>query len=539
MKQIPTLMKSINNYSDRKILSMSVKTKLTWLSVSLATLFSITACGDHDHDHGAKTPASEAAHGAVVSTNRLPVGEQVRRNLGITFAKAEYRAVAATVRLPGKFVTPLEAVRHYHGPLRGRVEAKVSLFQQVPAGTILYELDSPAWREHQSLLAERAAAVTRAAAAVSVALAERAQAERMLVTLKQTIPYHQQRTETLEASISLWNERVTALEAIQLAGGGRATDLAEARGRLVDARAERASVAEHQAEHGLEHARVDAALNRQGDAPARLSAELEAARAEKDAAESAYAVALQSAAALSGMTVEELMDFVDVPLGQALTPDSGKVPRWRVLDRLVIRAERAGIISELNVAAGSWIDESTEVLTLIDPTQVRFDGAILQHDLARVRVGQTVMINAPAPAAPEQRVMGKLVLGPIADAHSRTVPISVVPTTLAAWIRPGVSTVADITVAGGEEELAIPLAAVTQDEIKKILYRRDPSNPDQVIRLDADLGVSDGRWVVINSGLKEGDEVVLDGIYELMLSGSGQAKGGHFHADGTFHEAHD
>jgi multidrug efflux pump subunit AcrA (membrane-fusion protein) len=76
---------------------------------------------------------------------------------------------------------------------------------------------------------------------------------------------------------------------------------------------------------------------------------------------------------------------------------------------------------------------------------------------------------------------------------------------------------------------------VAQDEVKKLIFRRDPKNPDQVIRLDADLGVNDGRWVVINSGLREGDEVVLDGVYELVLSGSGQAKGGHFHADGTWH----
>ena len=510
-------------------------------SAVFIVVLGLSACGDHDHGHahGADPHAQETNATAALPTNRLPVGEQVRRNLGITFAKAEYRAVAATIRLPGIFVTPPEAQRHYHGPLRGRVEAKVVLFQNVAVGTVLYELDSPAWRELQSGLADRAAAVTRASAAVSVALAERAQAERMLATLKETIPFHKERTETLAASISLWADRVAALEALQKAGAGRASELNEARGRLVEAKSERASVVEHQAEHALEHARVDAALNRQGDAPARLSAELDAARADKEAAESAYAVALQSAAALTGVSAEALMETVDVPLGQALTPDAGKVPRWRSIDRIAVRADRAGIISELHVAAGTWIDESSEVMTLIDPTQVRFDGALLQSDVARVRSAQQVSMSAPAPAAPGDRVVGALVLGPVADAQSRTVRITVIPTSLAAWVRPGMTTVADITIAGGEEELAIPLAAVAQDEVKKLIYRRDPSNPDQVIRIDADLGVNDGRWVVINSGLKDGDEVVLNGIYELVLSGSGQAKGGHFHADGTFHEAHD
>jgi multidrug efflux pump subunit AcrA (membrane-fusion protein) len=115
----------------------------------------------------------------------------------------------------------------------------------------------------------------------------------------------------------------------------------------------------------------------------------------------------------------------------------------------------------------------------------------------------------------------------------------VIPETMATWVRPGVTTVADITVAGGDEELAIPLATVAQDKLNKIIFRRDPTNPDKVIRLNADLGVNDGRWVVINSGLKEGDEVVLDGIYELVLSGDAAAKAGHFHADGTWHADHD
>jgi len=37
--------------------------------------------------------------------------------------------------------------------------------------------------------------------------------------------------------------------------------------------------------------------------------------------------------------------------------------------------------------------------------------------------------------------------------------------------------------------------------------------------------------------VKEGDEVVLNGLYQLMVATSGSIqKGGHFHADGTFHE---
>jgi hypothetical protein len=49
--------------------------------------------------------------------------------------------------------------------------------------------------------------------------------------------------------------------------------------------------------------------------------------------------------------------------------------------------------------------------------------------------------------------------------------------------------------------------------------------------------MNDGRWVAVLSGLRNDDEVVLDGAFQLMLATSGTIqKGGHFHSDGTFHE---
>ena len=48
--------------------------------------------------------------------------------------------------------------------------------------------------------------------------------------------------------------------------------------------------------------------------------------------------------------------------------------------------------------------------------------------------------------------------------------------------------------------------------------------------------MTDGKWIEIRSGVKAGDEVVVAGAYELALASGGDSpKGGHFHADGTFH----
>jgi hypothetical protein len=80
------------------------------------------------------------------------------------------------------------------------------------------------------------------------------------------------------------------------------------------------------------------------------------------------------------------------------------------------------------------------------------------------------------------------------------------------------------------------VGCVVRDGTQAIVFRRDPKNPDKAIRLEADLGVDDGRWITIMSGVKEGDEIVVTGNYQLMLAtGGGAPKGGHFHSDGTWH----
>ena len=115
------------------------------------------------------------------------------------------------------------------------------------------------------------------------------------------------------------------------------------------------------------------------------------------------------------------------------------------------------------------------------------------------------------------------------------------PDELRPWARPGVSAQLEIvTDATAAPALAIPLAAVQRDGLTPVIFRRNPKNPNEAVRMEADLGEDDGRWVALLSGVRDGDEVVLDGAFQLMLGTSGTSqKGGHFHPDGTFHEGED
>ena len=183
------------------------------------------------------------------------------------------------------------------------------------------------------------------------------------------------------------------------------------------------------------------------------------------------------------------------------------------------------------------------MISVVRPERLRFRASGLQSDLGVLRDGLPARIVPPTPTATGRSVAltetmeGTLSVGLSGDPLERTVDLYVVPDELLAWAKAGVSAHLEIvTDPASRESLAIPLSAVQRDGLTPVIFRRNPSNPNEVIRTEADLGRDDGRWIALASGVGVGDEIVLDGAFQLMLATSGTIqKGGHFHADGTYH----
>lgn len=92
---------------------------------------------------------------------------------------------------------------------------------------------------------------------------------------------------------------------------------------------------------------------------------------------------------------------------------------------------------------------------------------------------------------------------------------------------------------GDAEEVLVPLRCVVFDGLEAVVFKRAPASPDVVIRTPVDLGNRNDAEVEVLAGLMEGDEIVADGARQLKhATGGRQPAGGHFHADGTWHEDH-
>lgn len=461
---------------------MNTTRSLTLLAATLALAASPAGCdrgtGKHsDSDgHGRGSESGPAAPAPPPFTNRVDIPATVRQNLGITFARVEYRNVARTLRVPGRFELLPTARREYRTSLAGRVELLVTQYQQVEPGTPLYRVDAAAWRD----LHEQIAAV-----------------QARVDSMGPVREAHRRHEQSLAEKVALWEERLSQLSELRAAGGGSASQFTEARATLNATQAELADVMEKDAE---------------------LQAQQKQAEAELRALLSRHDLLVR------GSHCGDRHEGFD--------PGGG----------YTVCAVAQGVVESIGITPGGLAEANGHIVTIVQPEQIRFRARALQSDLGRLRNGLSATIAPPqGGSVPMQDAMrGALFIGLSADADERTIDLIVRPESLTSWARAGVFAHLEITLAGGEEELAIPLSAVVRDGATLVVFRRDPANPNRVIRLEADLGVSDRRWVVIRSGVREGDEVVLDGNYQLMLATSGiAARGGHFHPDGTFHEGED
>lgn len=453
--------------------------------ICLPVMVIVSGCHE-PHEHAAPSQQEES----TPATNRIDVPLAVRQNLGITFVTVERRNVADTVRYPGAFELKSTARRNYSTPAGGRIELHVEDYQNVTAGDLLFQINSPELARLKSSLNE---ALLKAEA------------------MRGRLKAHERHHQALQEKLRFWKSRLEQLEKLSQAGGGQQAQLADARQNLAATEAEIAEAEEKHQELLME------AVPYLGDGG-------------EGSSNPTFDLVLNQASALLGKSEEELLKNVN---GQ---------PFWKTIDTLDVVALTDGTVEPISVTSGALIESSVHAITVTNSSELRFRARALQSDLPMLEEGASVRIS-PMNLNTAETIEGILSFGLEASSQQRTVDLIMnLPEVSASWARPGVTATAEVIVDGsGGTELAIPERAVITDGLQRVLFRRNPDNPNQVIRLEADAGVSDGQWIEILSGLREGDEVVLGGVYELMLGSStdgARQEGGHFHGDGTFHEAH-
>lgn len=486
---------------------------------------------------GGAAPASGTPSSAAVPTitNRIPLPPEVVANLGVSFAKAKRGRLESRLRVPGRVEIAPEARFTLRAPVAGRIVIRSTRWQPVKHGDVVAEILSPDLRLAQEAIADTEAAVARLdielvrARADAQPLAELARSVDVALAAARTrATAAQTALDDATALEAAARTRIDSMQSLATSSGLASGLVYAARKDHVDAQA----------------AALEAALRRDGANRSLAELGLELARARAQADTSALEIAileqrrqqtlassrqlLRSLAVLTGTTYETLM------------ASTSGIRGWVGLESVPVRAPADGTVVEISASDGEWVEATTPLFRLVDPTRMVFRGELPEADVASIPPHAEVRleIGCVECADVETRLEAAR---PLADPRTRTVLVEArIPGDASAYTDGSSATAAVLISRSAADEVLVPERCVVQDELEFLVFRRDPGNPNQVIRAAVSLGRRSDGWVEILTEVAEGDEVVRDGAYQLRLSGNGKAPAnGHFHADGTWHEGKD
>ena len=178
---------------------------------------------------------------------------------------------------------------------------------------------------------------------------------------------------------------------------------------------------------------------------------------------------------------------------------------------ITLYAPIGGKIVRSNVILGEMIDESTEILTIMDPSVLWVDAGIYEKDIARIKIGQKVVANVPA--YPGESFMGKITyISDLLNESTRTITVRSEVRNRLNKLKPGMFASLKIVLELEGNALCIPVKAVLDDKGNKLVFVKSDGvyYPREV-----QVGVKNGDFITIKSGIRKGDIVVTSGNFQL------------------------
>ncbi len=184
--------------------------------------------------------------------------------------------------------------------------------------------------------------------------------------------------------------------------------------------------------------------------------------------------------------------------------------------RLRITAPVSGVIGQKFLNEGDIASPQMPLCTIVKMDRVRVRALATELDLVVLKKGQRAKITVPA--YPHRHWEGQVnYISPVLDPRTRTATVTVLVDNPDHALRPGMF--ADVEVETGRRSgvVMVPARAVMRDvapdmSVRHLVY---VLQGDRVRARSVELGVRQGRYVEIRSGLRAGEVVVTWGVFRL------------------------
>jgi len=228
-------------------------------------------------------------------------------------------------------------------------------------------------------------------------------------------------------------------------------------------------------------------------------------------------------------TVSELgaLDSLQIKLATAAVNEANALLQNAQNERAAANlvAPFSGVVSSISVDVGDPVSRNTPTIDILDPSIVTVEGTIDEIDVLSLKVGDQVAVTLDA--LPDQILEG--MVDEIGDGVNQQ-GIVEFPLTIALTppegidLIEGLSATATIVINQIDNALLVPLQAIGGSFDQPTV---DVVTGDGFTTTNVELGASDDFWVVVESGISEGQEVLIevaesvDPLQQLFGGGGG------------------
>jgi HlyD family secretion protein len=196
------------------------------------------------------------------------------------------------------------------------------------------------------------------------------------------------------------------------------------------------------------------------------------------------------------------------------------------LDEATLRAPFDGVVTGVHVEVGE--SASGQAVELIDVESLHVVLDVDEADIQSIYSGQPATVTLET--WPDRELEGEVKkIAPRAQTRSGIVTYEVHVQLNAEdlAVRAGMTADADLVTASQEDALLVANEAITADRTQGVyyVYRRLSSGAGQdVEKVEITVGLRNKDYTEVTSGLREGDELVVDYVQEAIAFGSGQGE---------------
>ena len=179
------------------------------------------------------------------------------------------------------------------------------------------------------------------------------------------------------------------------------------------------------------------------------------------------------------------------------------------------------IITQSGAAVGEYIQAEKALFTVLDAASVFIEAHVPEASVQRLGTTKAASYEVPGETGRFIPITGDgagrlVLLGIQVDAATRTVPLVYEVKNPDGRLRVGQSVNLFVETARVEDAPALPDAAIVEEDGRPIAFVQVGGETFQ--KRDLTLGIRDGNWVQILSGITEGERVVTRGAYAVRLA---------------------